>query len=120
MDKNEARKRIRELVGEIRYHDRKYFIENKPEISDKEYDALYAELETLENKFPELISEDSPTQRVSEKPLEGFRHVKHSIPMLSMDNTYSHQELRDFDERVKKNLRKENYEYIAEFKIDGV
>lgn len=108
------------LRDKIRHHDRKYFVENKPEIQDQEYDRLYSKLKKLEKKFPEFIAPDSPTQRVSEKPIRGFYHVKHAIPMLSMDNTYSHEELRDFDERVRKNLGKEKYEYVVEFKIDGV
>lgn len=120
MDAGRAEKRMLKLKEEISEHDRKYFIENKPSITDHEYDRLYSELKKLEEKFPELVTPDSPTQRVSEKPLEGFKQVKHSIPMLSMDNTYSHQELREFDKRVRKNLGKEKYEYVAEFKIDGV
>ena len=120
MDKRTAEIRISNLRDLIMRHDRAYFIENKPEISDQEYDRLYSELKDLEKKFPGLITEDSPTQRVSEKPLDGFHHVKHGVPMLSMDNTYSHQELKSFDERVRKNLGKEKYEYVVEFKIDGV
>ena len=120
MDKTKAKKEISKLRSLIEQHDRAYFEENKPEISDREYDHLYSELRALEKKFPEFVTPDSPTQRVSEKPLEGFKHVKHVIPMLSMDNTYSHEELRDFDGRVKKNLGKEKYEYAVEFKIDGV
>ncbi|UCD55478.1 MAG: NAD-dependent DNA ligase LigA [Candidatus Omnitrophota bacterium] len=120
MEKRKAKEKISKLRNLIRYHDRKYFVKNKPEISDREYDRLYHELKALEKKFPELKIPDSPTQRVSEKPLKGFRHVRHAIPMLSMDNTYSHEELRDFDKRVRKNLGKEKYEYAVEFKVDGV
>ncbi|NQU95552.1 MAG: NAD-dependent DNA ligase LigA [Candidatus Omnitrophica bacterium] len=120
MNKSQAQSKISNLRDLIRRHDRAYFIENKPEIRDQEYDRLYRELKELENKFPELVTQDSPTRRVSEKPLDGFHHVRHSTPMLSMDNTYSHQELKDFDERIRKNLGKEKYEYVAEFKIDGV
>ena len=120
MNKQAANKKILKLREEIRHHDMKYFVENAPEISDQEYDRLYKELRALEKNFPELIMPDSPTQRVSEKPIEGFSHVRHAIPMLSMDNTYSHEELREFDKRVKKNLGKEKYEYVTEFKVDGV
>ncbi|OGW53696.1 MAG: DNA ligase (NAD(+)) LigA [Nitrospirae bacterium RBG_13_43_8] len=120
MDKYASKERITKLRDLIRYHDRKYFVDNKPETPDREYDRLYSELKDLEKKFPEFITPDSPTQRVSEIPQEGFRHVRHAVPMLSMDNTYSHEELRDFDKRVKKNLGKEEYEYVVEFKIDGV
>ena len=120
MNKHIAKEKIDKLKKLIGYHDRKYFTENSPEISDQEYDRLYRELFELEKKHPALRTEDSPTRRVSESPVQGFKHVKHSVPMLSMDNTYSHSELRDFDKRVKKNLRNEKYDYIVEFKIDGV
>ncbi len=120
VDKHKAKEKITKLRNIIRHHDRKYFVKSKPEISDREYDRLYRELKGLEKRFPELITPDSPTQRISEKPLEGFRHVRHAVPMLSMDNTYSHEELRDFDKRVRKNLGKEKYEYAVEFKVDGV
>jgi len=120
MDKNSAKKKIEKLKEKIYFHDRKYFVENKPEITDAEYDNLYNELKNLEKNFPDLITGDSPTQRVSEKPIQGFRHVKHAVPMLSMDNTYSHEELISFDERIRKNLGKEEFEYVVEFKIDGV
>ncbi|MBN1354573.1 MAG: NAD-dependent DNA ligase LigA [Candidatus Omnitrophica bacterium] len=120
MDIKEAKKKIASLRKLIERYDRAYFIENKPEITDQEYDLLYKKLKKLEDEFPKLITPDSPTQRVSEKPLEGFKRVTHSIPMLSMDNTYSDAELREFDKRVRKNLGKEKYEYVAEFKIDGV
>ena len=120
MDKNKAKKEIIKLKALITYHDRKYFIEASPKISDQEYDHLYQKLKELEKDFPEFITNDSPTQRVSGKPLQGFSHLKHRIPMLSMDNTYSHDELEDFDKRVRKNLMSETYEYAVEFKIDGV
>ena len=120
MDKQKAQKKISKLRELIRHHDRKYFVENKPEISDTGYDRLYKELKVLERNFPALTAPDSPTQRISEKPLEGFRHLRHAVPMLSMDNAYSRQELEEFDKRVRKNLGKEKYEYAVEFKIDGV
>ena len=120
VDKSKAKERISKLRDIIRYHDRKYFVGNKPKISDREYDRLYRELKGLEKRFPELVTPDSPTQRISEKPLKGFRHVSHAVLMLSMDNTYSRQELGDFDKRVRKNLGKEKYEYAVEFKVDGV
>ena len=120
MDKPDVKKQIEKLRDSIRSNDHKYFAKNKPEITDFEYDRLYRELKGLEEKFPEFVTPDSPTRRVSEKPLSGFCHVRHAISMLSMDNTYSHQELRDFDKRMRKNLGKEKYEYTVEFKIDGV
>ncbi len=108
------------LRREIRRHDHLYYVLNRPEISDREYDALFAELKRFEDEHPELIVPDSPTQRVGGKPLEGFKTVRHSIPMLSIDNTYSPEELRKFDERVRRNLEGEQPRYLVEVKIDGV
>ncbi|MFH1594533.1 MAG: NAD-dependent DNA ligase LigA [Candidatus Omnitrophota bacterium] len=116
----EAKKRIEKLRDLLLFHDKKYFIDNKPEISDQEYDRLYRELIDLEREFPELITTDSPTRRVGETPQEGFGHLKHTTAMLSMDNTYSNQELLEFDERVRKNLGEWRFDYVVEFKIDGV
>src|SRR5262245_20896121 len=96
--------RIDELRREIRRHDYLYYVEARPEISDREYDRLYAELRQLEEKHPELVTPDSPTQRVGGQPIEGFRTVRHREPMLSIDNTYSADELREFDRRVRKLL----------------
>ena len=97
-------KRIEELRGEIRRHDYLYYVENMPSVSDREYDTLFAELKKLEAEHPELVTGDSPTQRVSGEPLEGFETVRHAVAMLSMDNTYSEEELRAFDTRVAKGL----------------
>jgi DNA ligase (NAD+) len=116
----EAKKRIEKLRNEIRRHDYLYYVLNQPKISDRQYDKLFAELKALEEKHPELITPASPTQRVSEKPLEGFDTVRHAVPMLSIDNTYSEDELRAFDERVAKGLGSRNYDYVVELKIDGV
>jgi DNA ligase (NAD+) len=118
MNKNEAKKMIAQLRDEINYHNYKYYIENSPVISDYEYDMLLKKLESLEAQYPDLISLDSPTQRVGDTPLQGFVSVEHSIPMLSLENAYSYEELREFDERVKKNVGA--VEYICEPKIDGV
>ncbi len=117
MDKKEAAQKIKELRKEINHHNYKYYVENNPEISDYEYDQLLKELEKLEGKFPDLITSDSPTQRVGGEPLDGFQTVEHKIPMLSLANTYNEQELIDFDERVKKQVG--NAEYVVEPKIDG-
>jgi len=111
---------IENLREEIRYHDYKYFVENAPLISDQDYDALYRRLKELEDKFPQFTAVDSPTQRVGGMPLEGFKTVKHTIPMLSMDNTYSEDEIRDFNRRVEKNLGRRMINYVVELKIDGV
>ena len=113
-------KRIEELRVEIRRHDYLYYVENMPAVSDREYDALFAELKQLEAAHPELVRADSPTQRVSGEPLEGFKTVRHTMPMLSMDNTYSEEELRAFDTRVAKGSGSKDYRYVVETKIDGV
>jgi DNA ligase (NAD+) len=115
-----ARKQIEALRDEIRRHDYLYFVEANPEISDREYDELVRELGALEQQHPHLITPDSPTQRVGERPLEGFEHVRHVIPMLSIDNTYSAEELREFDGRVRRGLGGERFEYAVDPKIDGV
>jgi DNA ligase (NAD+) len=112
--------RIETLRRQISRHDRLYFVENNPEISDQQYDALVTELRGLEARHPELVTPDSPTQRVGEQPLAGFAHVRHSIPMLSVDNTYSPAEVREFDQRLRKGLQGESYEYLVDPKIDGV
>jgi DNA ligase (NAD+) len=119
-DHNEARQRIDALRSEIRHHDRKYYVEANPEISDREYDALLKELTDLEQQHPDLITPDSPTQRVGGEPLAGFENVRHAVPMLSVDNTYSPNELLDFDRRVQKSLGSSAYSYSADPKIDGV
>jgi len=113
-------KRIEQLRDEIRRHDYLYYVQNMPEISDREYDRLFAELKKLEEQHSELITPDSPTQRVAGRPLEEFATVRHTIAMLSMDNTYSPGELRAFDERVQKGLGTKQYRYVVETKIDGV
>jgi len=100
----DVKKRIEQLREEIRRHDYLYYVLNAPEISDREYDQLFAELKRLEEEHPELIDSTSPTQRVPERPIEGFTPVRHSMPMLSIDNTYSEEELREFDRRVAKAL----------------
>ncbi len=104
----------------IRHHDRRYYVENRPEISDPEYDRLYRALQDLEAKFPKLVTPDSPTQRVSEKPLEGFAVVRHRVPMQSLDNTTSADELREFDARIRKALSVPSVPYVVELKFDGV
>lgn len=120
MDIEEARERVEVLRKEIRYHDHKYYVEAAPVISDYEYDQLMRELAQLESQYPELITPDSPTQRVSGKPLDEFPQVTHRVSMLSLDNAYSIDELREFDLRVKRFLGGETPEYVVELKIDGV
>jgi len=116
----ETGKRVEKLRREIRRHDYLYYIQNQPEITDQQYDELFAELKKLEGQHPELVTLDSPTQRVAGKPIEGFAMIRHSIPMLSVDNTYNADELRAFDERVRKQLEASDYDYVVELKIDGL
>src|SRR5215212_2241086 len=94
--------RIRELRGALRRHEERYYIQNDPEISDQEFDDLLHELERLEAAHPDLVTRDSPTQRVGGRIAEGFATVAHIAPMLSLDNAYTEEELRAFDERVKR------------------
>jgi len=116
----DIQKQIERLREEIREHDYLYYVLNQPKISDRQYDKLFAELKKLEEANPRFITGDSPTQRVSERPLEGFVNVRHAVPMLSMDNTYNADELKAFDERVTKQLGSKDYDYVVELKIDGV
>jgi DNA ligase (NAD+) len=118
--KSDIEQKNKSLRQQIKKHDLLYYVQNKPEISDKQYDELFSELKKLEAEHPELITPDSPTQRVSGRPIEGFSQVKHEIAMLSIDNTYSADELRDFDQRVAKGLGTKNYSYVVELKIDGL
>lgn len=111
---------IEQLREKINKHNHLYYVENKPEISDKEFDKLLAELQRLESEHPELVTPDSPTQRVGGSPIEGFVTVKHRLPMLSIDNTYNDTDLREFDRRVRKTLGEEKIQYVVELKIDGV
>lgn len=111
---------IERLRDEIRRHDHLYYVLAKPEISDREYDRLYDQLKKLEAEHPELVTPDSPTQRVGGRPLEGFTQIRHAVPMLSIDNTYTEGEVREFDERVRKGLGGEGPTYVVDPKIDGV
>jgi DNA ligase (NAD+) len=117
--------RIQELRRQIRYHEERYYIANQPEIGDAEFDALMRELQQLESDYPDLVSGDSPTQRVSGRVAEGFQEVAHAEPMLSLDNAYDEDELRAFDDRVRRGLSEAGImptivDYVAELKIDGV
>jgi len=114
--------RIAELRDLIRHHEERYYIQNAPEISDEEFDRLLHELERLEADYPDLVSADSPTQRVAGRPIEGFATVEHLVPMLSLDNAYNEEELRAFDERVRRGagLGAAPVGYVAEMKIDGL
>lgn len=117
----QVKKRIEELRRLIDHHNYCYYVLNKPEISDREYDLLFWELEELERKYPEFYDPNSPTRRVGEQKLEGFPSITHEIPMLSISNTYNEEELREFDERVRRFLGiKAPVDYVVEMKIDGV
>jgi DNA ligase (NAD+) len=112
--------KIEQLRKDILRHDHLYYVKDQPEITDREYDRLMQDLKDLEAKHPQWITPDSPTQRVGGAPSEGFDSVVHKSPMLSLDNTYNVDELRDFHNRVVKNLGTEEVEYVVELKIDGL
>jgi DNA ligase (NAD+) len=117
--------RVQELRTLIRHHEERYYVHSAPEIADAEFDALMRELEQLEAEHPDLLTADSPTQRVGGRPAEGFATVEHAVPMLSLDNAYSEDELRAFDERVRRGLGEtgaipDSVAYVAELKIDGL
>ena len=112
--------RIDELRRLIRHHEERYYVLNDPEIADAEFDALMRELERLESENPDLATDDSPTRRVGGRAAEGFATVEHAEPMLSLDNAYSEDELRAFDDRVRRGLGEDTVDYVAELKIDGV
>ncbi len=117
----DTERELKSLRKQIQHHDHQYYVLAQPEISDYEYDRLYRRLEELERAHPELITPDSPTQRVSGEPTKVFNTVAHRTPMLSLANTYSEEELRDFDRRVRTLLGEEvAYSYVTELKIDGI
>jgi DNA ligase (NAD+) len=123
VENSNTRSRIEELRELIRYHNRRYYIEDAPEISDAEYDALYQELETLEGEHPELVTPDSPTQRVGGEPLEEFEQVRHEVPMLSLANARKLEDLYEWDARVRRLLgddEEPQLGYVTELKIDGL
>lgn len=125
MNRKEAKRRIEQVRREINRHNYLYYVEARPEISDREYDALYREMQDLETAFPDLLTPDSPTQRVGGQPLKEFKSVRHLQPMMSLDNTYTYDELREFDGRVRKLLadeltERQEVEYMLEPKVDGV
>ncbi len=117
---DQAKARHAQLAEEIRRHDHAYYVLAQPSISDRDYDRLYHELLDLEKEFPALATADSPSQRVGGTPLKEFKPVKHILPMLSLDNTYSQQELRDFVARVQRILPNETLDWMVEPKVDGV
>lgn len=120
MDKTTADSRATHLREEIERHNRLYYQHAKPEISDQQFDALLRELQDIEQAHPELATPDSPTQRVGGAPLEGFVQITHRVPMMSLDNTYSEGELREFFQRLQKGLGRERILCTVEPKVDGV
>mgnify|MGYP000250610192 FL=1 len=121
MNKDQAAERHRQLSAELHRHNALYHIYDRQEISDAEYDRLFRELLQLEEAFPELATPSSPSQRVGAAPLEKFESVRHNLPMLSLENAFNDQEMRDFDERIKRFLAtEETIEYACEVKMDGV
>ena len=120
MEEKQAAKRVAQLREQVEEHNRRYYEEAAPTISDREYDRLYKELVDLETRFPELASPDSPTQRVGGKPLKAFAQVTHRVPMLSLDNTYSEEEVANFYARITRLLPNEKIPVVIEPKVDGV
>ena len=119
-DVGSSRDRIADLRRQIAHHDRLYYEQAKPEISDREYDALYRELVDLERAHPELLTPDSPTQKIGGRPQGAFAQVRHLVPMQSLDNTYSAEEIGDFVERLQRLLPGEEIPFTIEPKVDGV
>jgi DNA ligase (NAD+) len=120
MDKKLAAKKIGKLRQEIRHHDHLYYVLDKPEITDQAYDKLYKGLAAFEQEFPDLVTADSPTQRVGGEPLKAFKTVTHKIPLLSLDKANTEEELLAFDKRVKGSLGLQEIEYFVEMKYDGL
>src|SRR5690242_11246361 len=120
MTPSEAQGRHEQLAEEIRRHDYAYYVMAQPTITDQDYDRLYHELVDLEERFPELVTPDSPSQRVGGQPLKEFKPVRHLKPMTSLDNTYSQEDLREFVNRVQRLLPGEKLDWVVEPKIDGV
>src|SRR6266567_4229230 len=118
--KKDAASEIEQLREQLRHHEYQYYVLDQPEISDADYDALMRKLKELEDAHPELITPDSPTQRVGGKPREGFVKVAHTSRMLSLDNALNEAELREFDRRVRDLLGSETPRYVAELKLDGL
>ena len=118
--KKEIDEEINELREAIRKHNYHYYVLDEPIISDYEYDRLMGQLIAFEQEYPDKITVDSPTQRVGAEPLEEFKTARHLVPMLSLANAFSDQELLDFDRRIKRSYSQEEFNYIVELKIDGL
>ncbi len=117
---DEARQRVAELRAALVHHERLYYVEDRPEISDAEFDGLMRELQALESQHPSFVAPDSPTQRVGGTPREGVEKADHSAQTLSLDNAFDAAELRDFDRRAGERLGADSIAYVGELKFDGV
>ncbi len=120
MKSRDLEKEVAKLREKIRYHEHRYYVLDDPEISDSEFDELMRRLQEIERGHPEWITPDSPTQRVGGRPAEEFAKVRHAAPMMSLDNTYSEEDLEDFDRRVRELSGREQVPYVAELKLDGL
>src|ERR1700689_2257657 len=120
MSSSAIQKKIEALREKIRHHEYRYYVLDKPELTDADFDKLMNELKRLEAEHPELVTPDSPTQRVGGKPREGFVKAKHSSPMLSLDNAYSEEELHNWERRVHELSGRTDLEYMCELKLDGM
>ncbi|HET6756353.1 MAG TPA: NAD-dependent DNA ligase LigA, partial [Burkholderiales bacterium] len=116
----DAVQRVQQLRAQIEKHDHAYYVLDAPVISDAEYDSLFRELKELEERYPELITPDSPTQRVGGEPLKQFAAANHAVPMLSLNNGFSEEDVLNFDRRVREALRHDGIEYHVEPKLDGL
>ena len=119
MTEAQAKKRIEDLSQQLEEHNYKYYVLSNPSISDYDFDMMLEELIKLEKQYPQFASPDSPTQRVGGQITKSFKAVKHKYPMMSLGNTYNEEELKDFDERVRKVIG-DDFEYVCELKFDGV
>jgi DNA ligase (NAD+) len=120
MERTEAKKTIHDLRDQISRHDYLYYVQAQPEISDQDYDKLYRQLADLEKQFPDLVSKESPTQRVGGELVGGFQTVRHQVPMLSLDNTYNENEVLEWDDRLQKLIGTMEHNFVVEPKVDGV
>ncbi|MDC1067572.1 NAD-dependent DNA ligase LigA [Candidatus Kapabacteria bacterium] len=120
MDLSKATERVKSLKSELNKHNKLYYVDANPIISDRKYDKLFDELKDLEKSYPQLASKISPTQRVGGEPIDGFTTIEHNKPMLSLQNTYSREEVADFDRKCRESLDTDNIQYLVELKFDGV
>src|SRR5579864_5081154 len=118
--RRDAEQRLRKLRAELERHNHRYYVLDDPEVSDSEYDRLMRELQALEQEHPELVTPDSPTQRVGAAPLDAFDEVRHAVPMLSLENAFEPEDVQEFDRRIRERLEVKDVDYTAEPKLDGL